>query len=185
MTYRITRHARLYIPKALKLVMEIEQTDLEPETKGIKRLLQKSIVIMPIPAMGVLTGVSVLEPTFGAIALTAGTAGYTAVMAGSAVTFITAAGLIFKDLSTGRRKYLPGKSKPIQKRKPVQEIEPYAEWDNVFLPYAVESFNGVEVKGSDGSSRNPIKLYTTPYVEFRTAPRTTGIDPSVMEAQKL
>lgn len=189
MTYHITRHARIRLPKTFKPVT-VEQTHPELESKGAKRILQKSVGILPISAFGALAGITIAEPSIGAIGLASGTVGYMAVVAGSVATLLAAACPIFKDITTGRRKYLPGKSEPIKKvktHKSDQDIEPYSEWDNVFLPYAVEAFNGVKVKASDGECeyRKPIKLNTDPYIEFRTATRTTGINPSVVEAQSF
>lgn len=185
MTYHITRHAKIKIPKVLQPMFSADETTPEEESKGPKRLFQKTAGLLPIPACGVITGFTVFQPSLAAIGLGAGTVGYSATLIGSCLVLLTTTVPIFKDIVTGRRKYLPGKSQLVPDRKMVKEIEPYAEWDNVFLPYAAESFNGVKVKNSEGNYRKPISVYTARYVEFRTAPRTTGIDDSIMEAQQF
>lgn len=185
MTYQITRHARIAIPKALKPMFTIQKEISQEESKGFKKFCQKSLVVLPISSFGFLGGMTVFSPSLASIGLVSGTIGYSALVVGSAVTLAVTAVPILKDISTGRRKYLPGKNEKTYVDSSIKDIEPYAEWDNVFLPYAVEAFNGVKVKDSTGSMRDPIRLHTTPYVEFRTAPRTTGIEPSVMEAMKI
>lgn len=64
-------------------------------------------------------------------------------------------------------------------------ISPYAEWDNVFLPYAVESFNGVAVVNPDGTKHKPVRFEDKYYVEFRLASKTENIDYTLIEAQQF
>lgn len=185
MTYHITRHARIRIPQVLQPSFTVEKPLMEKESTGAKRFFQKTVGLLPIPAFGTLTGVSLLHPSLATIGFGAGTIGYSVALIGSGIVLLATTAPIYKDLMMGRRKYLPGKSQTTYTHNVIKEIEPYAEWDNVFLPYAVESFNGVKVKGSDDKFRNPVNLHTTPYIEFRTKPRTTGIDDSIMEAQQI
>lgn len=185
MTYEITRHARISIPNALKPAFTVKNSLQIEESKGVKRFFQKTLGLLPVPALGVLAGASVFNPALASIGLSAGTAGYTALILGSGATLVVAAFTVLDDISSGRRKYLPGKDKECFTNEQTTQIEPYAEWDKVFLPYAVESFNGVKVKDAEGKLRDPVHLYTTPYIEFRTKPREEYIDYSVMEAQKV
>lgn len=185
MTYHITRHARISVPKALKPMFTVKSETVQEESKGLKRLAQKSVSFLPVPAFGILAGINIFEPSLAVIGLIAGSPGHVALTIGSAITIMASAVPILKDAYTGRRKYLPGKTHPGYTHSSIKDIEPYAEWDNVFLPYAVESFNGVKVKSSDGEYRKPIHLHTTPYIEFRTKSREDYIDYSVLEAQKL
>lgn len=187
MTFHITRHAQISVPVVLQQQFRTKELAVpQKESKGIKKFLQKSIFMIPVTGVGSGFGMLAVSPdqlaSFGSNA-TMGI--FLAIMATTMIGLLVVPTMMQMSIEDGSKKYFPGKAvTKIRLDKP-EKIEPYAEWDKVFLPYATESFNGVQVKDAEGNSRKPVRLYLRNYIELRTEPKTEDIDYTLVEAQKI
>lgn len=188
MTFRITRHVRVTVPTVFKQESSKEvATKPVEESKGLKRIAQKSIFMVPVVSLGSTLSVAAFAQTSLSFLGSANILGlFLLGLVTSMTTLFIVPGMIKHSMNNGSMKYFPGKAslKSINQKKP-STIEPFADWDNVFLPYVVEAFNGVSVKDENGQNRKPVKLHTNHYVELRTKPRTQNIDYSMVEAQQF
>lgn len=187
MTFHITRHAQLSIPDVLQQQFVTQELTVpQKESKGIKRFLQKSIFMIPVTGVGSGFGMLAVSPDQLSSLGSAATLGiFLAIMATTTVGLLVVPAMIQMSINDGSKKYVPGKSTYKASPKKVEKIEPYAEWDKVFLPYAVESFNGGKVKDAEGNPRKAVRLPLERYIELRTQPKTENIDYLLVEAQQV
>jgi hypothetical protein len=187
MTFQITRHARISVPKSLRSTGYSKDISvINDEPRRVKKVLQKSLFMVPVVSIGSTTGVVVSAQSSLAFLGSENILGlFLLTMVVSLSSLFIVPAMIKHSIDNGSRKYFPGKPTAKYQLESIDKVEPFAEWDKVFLPYAVESFNGVSIKDAEGYSRKPIRLHTNHYVELRTASRTENIDYSMIEAQQI
>lgn len=188
MTFRITRHVKVVIPEVFRAKAKPVAIMGTNDSKGFKRVMQKSIIGIPVIGAGSTAAVAGFAPALAFLG-EGGAAGlFVATLVASMASIIVVPCMIKYSIDEGSNKYWPGKPKKVYRMEPsykLPTIEPFAEWDNVFLPFAVEAFNGVSVVNEAGNQRKPIRLHTDNYVELRTETRKQGINYSLIEAQKI
>lgn len=189
MTFRITRHVKVIVPEAFRAKEKPVDAIDDSGSKGLKRVLEKSLVLFPVVSVGSTAAVAGFAQTNLAFLGAPNILGlFILTMATSATSLMVVPSMIRHSIDNGTNRYWPGKPKPQYVAKQnflLPTIEPFAEWDNVFLPFAVEAFNGVSVTDEAGNQRKPIRLHTDNYVELRTEARKQGINYSLVEAQKI
>lgn len=188
MTFRITRHVKVVIPEVFRSKAKPVAVMGSNESKGFKRVMQKSIIGIPVASAGSTAAVAGFAPALSFLG-EGGVAGlFMVTMVATMTSIILVPSMIKYSIDNGTNKYWPGKPKKTYRMEPSYElptVEPFAEWDNVFLPFAVEAFNGVSVTNEAGNQRKPIRLHTDNYVEFRTESRKQGYNYSLVEAKKI
>jgi hypothetical protein len=187
MTFRITRHAKVIVPESFRVTENNAADVAKNESKGIKRVMQKSIIGIPVISAGSAAAVAGFAPALNSLGAGMAAGLFLATMVASMSSLIIVPCMIKYSIDNGTKKYWPGRAtiKSFNPPDRVPTIEPFAEWDNVFLPFTVEAFNGVSVKDESGNTRKPIRLHTGNYIELRTETRKQGIDYSLVEAQKI